>query len=196
MKGLNPGVISYVGWEWSFRWGKNQVGYSGFQVTGMIEWGQKSKHKKNAMPNFRAIKISRGTMQPGWQGTISNIQIVLNNSQKSLLQSSYPKLYLPKFSYPKKSKILTPKNPLIIPVTRNPEHPLGPELRLKNVPIKYLPSKWTPEKCLREWAYISLVQLDRENWIAIFRVFNVSFALQHKNSIIYNNLAHSLLSSF
>ena len=56
-----------------------QRGYSGFQVTGMIEWGQKSKPKKipwasnksqknpwtkiyppkNPMPNFRAIiKIS------------------------------------------------------------------------------------------------------------------------------------------
>ena len=40
--------------------------------------------------------------------------------QKILLKSSYPRKYLPKFSYPKKSwnrKFLTPKNPLIIPVT-------------------------------------------------------------------------------
>ena len=44
-------------------------GHSGFQVTGMIEWGQKSKPKKiaglkfnaqkNLMPNFQAIKFSR-----------------------------------------------------------------------------------------------------------------------------------------
>ena len=47
-------------------------GYSGFQVTGMIEWGQKSKPKKvlwasnktKKMPvpklqNFQAIKMSR-----------------------------------------------------------------------------------------------------------------------------------------
>ena len=42
-------------------------GYSGFQVTGMIEWGQKSNPPKisvpkcnppkNPMPNFRAIKF-------------------------------------------------------------------------------------------------------------------------------------------
>ena len=40
--------------------------------------------------------------------------------QKILLKSSYPRKYLPKFSYPKKAwnrKFLTPKNPLIIPVT-------------------------------------------------------------------------------
>ena len=48
--------------------------------------------------------------------------------QKILLKSSYPRKYLPKFSYPKKSwnrKFLTPKNPLIIPVTWNPEYPSG-----------------------------------------------------------------------
>jgi len=56
----------------------SQGGYSGFQVTGMIAWGQKSKPKKipraskepkksrdqqltpqNPIPNFRASKISR-----------------------------------------------------------------------------------------------------------------------------------------
>ena len=30
------------------------------------------------MPNFRAIKISRGTTQLGYAGTITNLQIVLN----------------------------------------------------------------------------------------------------------------------
>ena len=47
--------------------------FSGFQVTGMIEWGAKIKPPpkkipgpklnppKNAMPNFRGIKISRET---------------------------------------------------------------------------------------------------------------------------------------
>ena len=47
---------------------------------------------------------------------------------KILLKSSYPRKYLPKFSYPKKAwnrKFLTPKNPLIIPVTWNPEYPSG-----------------------------------------------------------------------
>ena len=48
--------------------------------------------------------------------------------QKILLKSSYPRKYLPKFSYHKKSwnrKFLNPKNPLIIPVTWNPEYPSG-----------------------------------------------------------------------
>ena len=30
------------------------------------------------MPNFQAIKISGGTMRPGYAGTITNLQIVLN----------------------------------------------------------------------------------------------------------------------
>jgi len=44
-------------------------GYAGFQVTGIIEWGQKPKPKKilrpsnkiqkNPMPNFRALKIKK-----------------------------------------------------------------------------------------------------------------------------------------
>ena len=48
---------------------KGGGGYSGFQVTGLIKWGQKSKPRKipsacnktikNSMPNFCAIKISR-----------------------------------------------------------------------------------------------------------------------------------------
>ena len=48
---------------------KRGGGYFGFQVTGMIEWGQKSKPKtiprasnkttKYPMPNICAIKISR-----------------------------------------------------------------------------------------------------------------------------------------
>ena len=30
------------------------------------------------MPNFRAMRISRGTMQPGNAGTMTNLQIVLD----------------------------------------------------------------------------------------------------------------------
>ena len=36
-----------------------QEGYSGFQVTGMIEWGQKSKPEKITGPKFIPQKISR-----------------------------------------------------------------------------------------------------------------------------------------
>ena len=87
-------------------------GYPGFQATGMIQLGQKSKPKKsphqnvtpkNPMPNFQAIKISRGTTRPVYAGTITNLQIVLNTSNPYLNQAA-PKKYLPKFSYPKKSR--------------------------------------------------------------------------------------------
>ena len=64
-------------------WFLRQGLYSGFQVTGMIEWGQKSKpqkipgpkfnSQKTPMMNFRAIKISRGTMQPGYTRLLSQI---------------------------------------------------------------------------------------------------------------------------
>ena len=102
----------------------------------MIKWRQKlkpqkiprvsTKTPKTPMPNFQAIKIFRGTTQPGYAETITNLQIVLN-TQKSLLKSSYPKnTCKPKFSYPKKSrkrKFQTQKNSSIIPVTWNPEYP-------------------------------------------------------------------------
>ena len=41
-----------------------QRGYSGFQVTGMIEWGQKSKPKKNPGPKFIPQKILCGISEP------------------------------------------------------------------------------------------------------------------------------------
>ena len=59
---------------------------------------------------------------------------ILSNTQKDpyLNQASQTEKYLLKFSYPKKSrnrKFQTPKDPSIIPVTRNPEYPtpLGTE---------------------------------------------------------------------
>ena len=58
------------------------------------------------MPNFWAVKIYL------YVGTITNLQIVLNTRKKSLLKSSNPKRYLPKFSTPKKPrtrKCRTPK---------------------------------------------------------------------------------------
>ena len=56
---------------------------------------------------------------------------ILSNTQKNpyLNQVSQTEKYLLKFSYPKKSrnrKFQTPKDPSIIPVTRNPEYPLPP----------------------------------------------------------------------
>ena len=52
--------------------------------------------------------------------------LVLNTPKNTYLNQATPRKYLPKFSYPKKSrnrKFQTPKNPSIIPVTWNPEYP-------------------------------------------------------------------------
>ena len=63
--------------------GRGGVGYSGFQVTGMIEWGQNSKHKKkslrlqtkpkkfpNEFPESRkGYNTKKNQRQPGYAGT-------------------------------------------------------------------------------------------------------------------------------
>ena len=105
--------------------------YSGFQVTGMIEWGQKSNPpkisvpkcnpSKNPMPNFRAIKFPESIKWYNYNKSSDCFEYPKN----SLLKSSCLKKYLPKFSYPPKipnSKFQTPKNSLVIPVTWNPEY--------------------------------------------------------------------------
>ena len=43
--------------------------------------GPKFNPPKNPMLNFRAVKISRGTMWPGYTGTITNLQIVWNTQK-------------------------------------------------------------------------------------------------------------------
>ena len=83
-------------------------GYSGFQVTRMIEWGQKSKPKKkipgpkinppkNPMPNFQNLKISRKQNRFGYTllagicaSTTTNLQVVLN-TPKIPAKLSHPK---------------------------------------------------------------------------------------------------------
>ena len=75
----------------------------------------------------------------GYEGTITNLQIVLN-IPKTLLKSYYPKKYLPNIPSPPKileSKISNPKNPSIIPVTLNPEH-LLPALGPGSLSFKYV----------------------------------------------------------
>ena len=52
------------------------------------------------MPNFQAIKISKGIMWPGYMGTIMNLQIV-SNTQKI---PTYPKI--PEIENFKPQKIL------------------------------------------------------------------------------------------
>ena len=108
-------------------------GFSGFQATGMIKWGQISKPKKVprasnktqktpwtlnnpkkshakflSLKNLRKGKqvwlyFNRRTMRPRYAGTITNLQIVLNSQKKSLLIKP-PQKILAKFSYPKKSQ--------------------------------------------------------------------------------------------
>ena len=83
-------------------------GYSGFQVTGMIEWGQKSNPPKisvpkcnppkNPMPNFRAIKFPESIKWYNYNESSDCFEYPKN----SLLKSSCLKKYLPKFSYPQK----------------------------------------------------------------------------------------------
>ena len=116
----NPISESIVSFELHFTLPDAPGGHSGFQVTGMIEWGQKSDPKKSlhqnltpqkSTPNFRAIKICRGTTRPGYAGTITNLHTVLNTPKNPLLKSSYPKKYSPKFSYPKKSRNRTFQTP-------------------------------------------------------------------------------------
>lgn len=53
-------------------------GYCGFQVTGIIEWGQKSK--PTIWP-FVQYFICR-TVQLGYTGTTTNLRIVLSTPQK------------------------------------------------------------------------------------------------------------------
>ena len=60
-----------------------------------------------------------GTTQPGYEGTISNLQIVLNTQKNPYLNQATPKI-LAKIFLSKKSrnrKFQTPKNHSILPVT-------------------------------------------------------------------------------
>ena len=95
-------------------------GYSGFQVTGMMKWGQNQNPKKSVVqkltpppPKFHAkfpnLKISSKTnlvilhlqnyVARGYAGATTNVQIV-----------PYPKIS-------QNGRFQTQKNPLIIPMT-------------------------------------------------------------------------------
>ena len=95
-------IAAHTAWG---KWGRGGGGgYPGFQVIGMIEWGQKSKPKKiptasrnpwtkisplkNPMLNFRPLKFIRGTTRPGYVGTITNLQIVLNARRNPYLNQA------------------------------------------------------------------------------------------------------------
>ena len=105
------------------------LGYSGFQVKGMIEWRQKSKPQKIPGPNSNPPKIpcriseSRKflesikwyntlyfiwlyfigrTTRPEYVGTTTNLQIILNTPKKSLIKSSHPQENTCQMFLPKK----------------------------------------------------------------------------------------------
>ena len=120
--------------------GEGRGEYSGFQVTGMIERGQKSKPKKSLglqtnsrkipEPKFHAEFPSQNNLFAELRGrdTWNYLESwdCFEYPKKCLLKSSYPEKYLPKFSNPKISwnrKFETPPKSLIIPVTLNPEYP-------------------------------------------------------------------------
>ena len=58
---------------------------------------------KNPMLNFPAIKVSRGTTQPGYAGTMTNLQIVLDTPKNPYLNQANQKNTCQNFP--------TPKNP-------------------------------------------------------------------------------------
>ena len=104
------------------------VGYSGFQVTGMIEWGQNSKHKKkplgfkqnpkNSLTNFRRAgkditrKKTKGSQDTRVLPRYHESSDWFEYPNKSPLKSSHPKKYLPNFPTQNKipeSKISNPQ---------------------------------------------------------------------------------------
>ena len=71
------------------------------------------------MPNFRAIKISRGTTQPGYVGATSNIQIVSNTSKTPYLNQATQKNICQNFPTQKIPEIenFKPKQILLSPLS-------------------------------------------------------------------------------
>ena len=108
---------------------KAQGGYSGFQVTGMIECGQNSKPRKfprasnktqhnhwskKNIRNWMFVFVSSSYhLKLSYASTTANLKIVLMTPKKSLLKSSHPKKSFLKSSRPKKylTNFPTQKNP-------------------------------------------------------------------------------------
>ena len=158
----------------------------------MIEWGQKSKPKKipepilnpprNPIPNFRAIKISRGTMRVRGRmrrGNYHESWDCFEYPKKSLLKSSYPKNTYQKFPTKKSRnrKFQTLKHPSIVTVTWNPEIPPPPTLRAQALFVKSaseirdLSKTSCNEDAVIEWfriRFLSLSLLFRFSTLIIF----------------------------
>ena len=67
--------------------------------------GPKFNPPKNPIPNFRAVKISRGSMRPGYAGTITNLQIVWNTQKNPFLNQATQKSTCQNFPSQKNPKI-------------------------------------------------------------------------------------------
>ena len=88
---------------------------------------------------FPSLKISRGTTQPRYAGTITNLQIVLNTPKNPYLNQATQKHTCQNFPTPKNPEIENfhhPPKPSIIPVTWNLEYPLGYGARVFLAPRK------------------------------------------------------------
>ena len=71
--------------------------------------GPKFNPPKNPMPNFRAMRISRGTTQPGYAGTMMNLQIVLDTPKHPYLNQGNQINTCQNFPTPKNPEIETLK---------------------------------------------------------------------------------------
>ena len=165
---------------------KTQKNSYGFKQSQKNRW-TKIEALKNPRPNFRAIKISRGTTQPGYAGIIRRnyhkSSDCLNSQKKSLLKSTHPKKYTPKFFGPKKNRNWTfhthknpsntHKNPSIISVTWNPVYPPPPPL--DGCPLHFRPSEQSGSKFVHNTNKkghhgLSLILSEDHTWL-IFEFF-------------------------
>ena len=106
----------------------------GFKWQGWSNGGKNQNPKKSLDQNLTPKKsLAEFPSHKNLQKALNYITrktetLVLNTPKNTFLNQATPRKYLPKFSYPKKSrnrKFQTPKNPSIIPVTWNPKDTLG-----------------------------------------------------------------------
>ena len=150
-------------------------GYSRFQVTGMFEWGQKSKPKKfpwasnktpkksldqNLTPQkFHAEFLCHKNFQKALNGVTRKLETLVLNSQKILyLNQATQKITCQNFPTQKisKTKISNPKNPLMILVTWNSKYPPPPPglspLALNTLTVTHWPFEGIPfQSSTRFW---------------------------------------------
>ena len=113
------------------RYDPPEGGTLDFKRQGLLNRGENQNPKKSldqtlTLKKSHAKFPSRKNFQKALYDITRKIEALVLNPQKPILQSSYPKKYLPKFSFPKKPwnrKFQTKKNPSVIPVTWNPEYP-------------------------------------------------------------------------